>query len=55
MDQKGNIHHAKFGLNFKKKADEVGAKCILQLKKHSKYYPEKPGTKDFLLEVLEAK
>lgn len=53
LDQKNNgIHHAKFGLNFKKKADEVGAKCVLALRKHPKQYPEKPNRLEFLLQSM---
>ncbi len=53
LDQENDgIHHVKFGLNFKEKADKIGNKCTLVLEKHPEKYPGIIDKEDFLISIL---
>ncbi len=54
-DEKEGIHHARFGLVFKLRADEVRAPCYLALRHDGESFPGAPKPIDFLLHVLTGK
>lgn len=54
--EKGNsIHHAIFGIQFKKQAKKAGATCILDLPKEKKLSDKAPNWREFILEQLRKK
>ena len=56
VTEKGNsIHHAIFGIQFKKQAEKVGANCILDLPKEKKLSDKAPNWREFLVKQLKKK
>ncbi len=54
-DPTEGIHSSRFGVIFKKKADEVGAPCWLAFNQNGGMYPKAPTFQDFIAGVLDAK
>ncbi|MCG2659426.1 MAG: alpha/beta hydrolase [Kiritimatiellae bacterium] len=53
-DPKEGIHSSRFGVIFKKRADEVGVPCHIKIQKNPDMYPKPPDMWDFLFEVMKA-
>ena len=53
-DAREGIHSSRFGVIFKKRADEVGVTCHIGITKNPELYPKAPGEWDFLFDVLKA-
>lgn len=51
-DPKEGIHSSRFGVIFKKRADEVGAPCYLKVNKNPKMFPKAPNKWEFIYKVL---
>lgn len=51
-DPAEGIHSSRFGVIFKKRADEVGATCYLGIHKNPELYPKPPEMWEFLYGVL---
>jgi acetyl esterase/lipase len=51
-DPAEGIHSARFGVIFKKRADEVGAPCWLNINRNPELYPKAPGFEQFIVDVL---
>jgi acetyl esterase/lipase len=51
-DAKEGIHSSRFGVVFKKRADEVGVPCFLNIRHNPELYPKAPELFPFLFDVL---
>ena len=54
-DPAEGIHSSRFGVIFKKRADEVGVTCYIGINKNPEMYPKPPEMWDFLYDVLKVK